>query len=403
MIAPGRGACQLEIGSFRATWQTADDNAQGYETGAVIRRVAVNPNQLIGAQVSLYTGKVRAYLDYKAIPYVEVAATREVYRDVILPRTGVRFIPVLISEDDVAVQDSSAIIDFLEARYPERCVYPETPIQRWIARLLEVYADEWLVIPAMHYRWNVPENRAFAIEEFGRLSTPDVPLDEQRAIGERLAGPFAGALPSLGAHAHMTAAIETSYLEMLSDFDRHLALHPYLLGARPSIGDFAFYGPLYAHLFRDPASGRLMKAHAPRVADWVERMRKPTPRAGELVAEDAVPDTLLPLLERMFREQGPVLASTLRALASFVLEPPEAPLPRKLGTHTFRIGDAVGERAISSFNLWRWQRADDEYQAFSDELRACADAILERVGGIELAHTRIETRLERKQNRLFRR
>ena len=37
-------------------------------------------HQLIGAQVSLYTGKVRAYLDYKAIPYDEVLATRDSHR-----------------------------------------------------------------------------------------------------------------------------------------------------------------------------------------------------------------------------------------------------------------------------------------------------------------------------------
>lgn len=83
----------------------------------------MNTHRLIGAQVSLYTGKVRAYLDYKALPYQEVLATREVYRDVILPRVGVRFIPVLISDDDVAVQDSSEIIAFLEARHPAPSSY----------------------------------------------------------------------------------------------------------------------------------------------------------------------------------------------------------------------------------------------------------------------------------------
>ena len=52
-------------------------------------------HQLIGAEVSYYTGKVRAYLRYKGMAFDEVSATREVYRDIILPRTGVAFIPVL--------------------------------------------------------------------------------------------------------------------------------------------------------------------------------------------------------------------------------------------------------------------------------------------------------------------
>src|SRR5690349_17598234 len=105
-------------------------------------------HKLIGAEVSLYTGKVRAYLRYKGIPFEEVAASAEIYRDVIIPRTGVRYIPVLISDDDVAVQDSTAIIDFMEARYPEAPVYPSGPVQRLVALVLETYADEWLVVPA---------------------------------------------------------------------------------------------------------------------------------------------------------------------------------------------------------------------------------------------------------------
>src|ERR1700712_4192550 len=96
--------------------------------------------RLLGAQVSFYTGKVRAYLQYKALPFSEVLATREVYRDVIVPQTGVRFIPVLITSDAVAIQDSSAIIQFLEQRHPESSVYPESGVQRLVALLFEVYA-----------------------------------------------------------------------------------------------------------------------------------------------------------------------------------------------------------------------------------------------------------------------
>src|SRR3990167_2193373 len=128
----------------------------------------IKRHQLIGAQVSLYTGKLRCYLDYKAIPYDEIVASTEVYREVIIPRTGVQYIPVLISDDDIAVQDTTEIIDFLEARYPTAPIYPATPKQKLMALLLEIYGDEWLVLPAMHYRWNVPKNPEFARQEFGR-------------------------------------------------------------------------------------------------------------------------------------------------------------------------------------------------------------------------------------------
>lgn len=358
-------------------------------------------HQLIGAQVSYYTGKVRAYLQYKRIPFAEVAATREIYRDVIVPRTGVRFIPVLISDDDIAVQDSTAIIDFLERRHPDPGIYPPGAVQRLAALLLEVYADEWLLLPAMHYRWNVPENRAFAIEEFGRLSVPSADAAEQRAIGEKLAGPFAGALPALGVSAETAPAIEASYRELLADFDRHLAEHGYALGPCPAIADFALYGPLYAHLYRDPASGRLMKTAAPRVADWVGRMQRGEQTSQSFPQGDEIPTTLEPLLARMFREFGPVLASTIERLGSFEPETPDAPLPRAIGRHRFELGGATGERAIYPFNAWRWQRAYDHYHGLAGADRSRADALLERTGGRALLQLPLRRRLERRDNLLF--
>jgi hypothetical protein len=36
------------------------------------------------------------------------------------------------------------------------------------AMLLELYGDEWLVMPAMHYRWSFPEQRERLLYQFGR-------------------------------------------------------------------------------------------------------------------------------------------------------------------------------------------------------------------------------------------
>lgn len=356
-------------------------------------------HKLLGAPVSYYTAKVRAYLQYKQIAFDEVLATREVYRELIVPRTGVRFIPVLITDDDLAIQDSSAILDHLERRYPEPCIEPSSPAAQLVALLFETYGDEWLVLPAMHYRWNVPENRAFAIEEFGRLSMPTASPDEQRAIGEKLAGPFAGALPWLGVSSATAPAIEASYRELLADFSAHLASHPYLLGGRPSRGDFALYGPLYAHLYRDPASGRLMEELAPRVVDWIARLREGQPTAAEFAPVEALQPTLTPLLARMFREFGPVLRGTLARLQTAELAA-DGMLPRALGMQTFQLGTALGERAVYPFNVWRWQRVHDLYRTLDATERARADGLLEAAGGLQLMHTPLERRLARVDNRL---
>ena len=358
------------------------------------------PHQLIGAEVSYYTGKVRAYLRFKHIPFVEVSASRDVYRDVIVPRTGVRFIPVLVSNEDVAVQDSRAIIDYLDVLHPAPSIVPPGTTQRLVSLLFELYADQWLLLPAMHYRWNVPENRSFAIAEFGRLSVPEASVAEQVAIGEKLSVPFAGALPSLGVHPETARAVEDSYRAFLADFDAHLAMHPRVLGSRPSIADFALFGPLYAHLYRDPASGRLMKELAPQVARWVESFLSPPTSDGAFLDDDRVPSTLEPMLARLFREFGPILASTIERLMAYEPESPGAPLPRTLGKHAFRLGNVSAQRAVYPFNVWRWQAVHDCYHGLSGPAREAADALLERIGGRSLFRISLARRLARVDNQL---
>ncbi|MBI1238708.1 MAG: glutathione S-transferase [Alphaproteobacteria bacterium] len=355
---------------------------------------------LYGAPISYYTGKARAYLDWKGVPYREELASREVYKNVILPRVGWPVIPVVVLPDDTTLQDTTEIIDAFEAREPDPSVYPSGPAQRLAALLLEVYGDEWLVLPAMHYRWNF--NRDWAVGEFGKTSAPNATPEEQRAIGEKAAVPFAGALPFLGVTPETIPAIEDSYLALLHGLDRHFSVYDYCFGSRPSIGDFGLLGPLYAHLYRDPKSGELMKARAPRVAQWVERMvSPPRPRGGTFLPNDEVPETLLPILRRMMREQMPVLADAGRKLDDWAADqPPGAPVPRALGMHRFTLADAAGERAVMTFSLWMLQRPLDFHRSLTGAGRAAADRLLAEIGAAVFSEFSVKSRLTRRNFKL---
>ena len=63
--------------------------------------------KLYGAELSLYTGKVRAYLRFKQIPFIEIFSSRRIYQDVIEPKTGVRFIPVIETPEGEFIQDTA--------------------------------------------------------------------------------------------------------------------------------------------------------------------------------------------------------------------------------------------------------------------------------------------------------
>lgn len=353
---------------------------------------------LVGTQLSYFTGKVRSYLRWKGVDFRERVATPEVYSEVIEPRIGYAVIPILIGPDDEVIQDSHCIIKHAEARERGLSVFPDGPVQKLASLLIQLYADEWLVIPAMHYRWNY--NEAWVLEEFGRIAAPNASAEEQQRIGRVAGERFRSFVPRLGVSEDTISGIEAHYEGFLADFSDHLRNAPYVLGSRPSFGDFALFGPLYAHLYRDPASGAIMRDVAPMVADWVERMNSGGGR-GELLDGDAVPETLLPILKRQMREQLPNLISTSKYFAEWAeVQPAGARVPRGLGVHEFTIGGQSGERAVITFSLWRLQAVLDHLATLSKADQDRAGALLRSVGGEALLNFELPRRLERKEFRL---
>jgi glutathione S-transferase len=350
---------------------------------------------LYGAQISYFSGKVRAYLQWKGVPFTERESDADIYRRAIVPGVGFPVIPVVRTPGGALLQDSTDIIEALEAAHPQPGTVPPGGVQRFVARLLELYGDEWLIIPAMHYRWH--HNRDWAMRAFGQLNAPDASADAQFEIGQRRAQPFAQAAVLLGAQAHMHGAIERSYEALLRELDAHFAVHRCVLGDRPSIADFGLYGPLYAHQYRDPASGALMKRLAPNVVAWIERLRDGAmPTDGRFAPDDAIPPTLLPVLRRLMREQLPVLAGTIERLNAWIAEHPgEQAVPRALGMHAYELDSERGERIVRPYSLWMLQRAADAHAALSSAERERADELLTDIGGSGFTRLPRMPRLER--------
>lgn len=356
------------------------------------------PLKLYGAQLSYFTAKARAFLLNKRLAYDEVLATEQVYREIILPKAGVNFIPVVGLPDGRVIQDTSDIIDALDGLSPLNPVLPETPRQRLAAILIEVLADEWFVLPAMHYRWT--KNRSFAALGFGAISRPNAATEEQRAVGDKLCARFEGSLPFLGVTPDTAPGIEAAYESFLDLFAEHLKTHDYALGGRPTLADHALMGPLYAHLYRDPASGEIMHQRAPRVAAWVERMNMPPATFGELAADDAISAPMTEILKRCYAEFWPVIAGTLDALDAWIeAHPGEAP-PRGIGTQRFTVGGRAGERVIFSYTQWMWQRALDVHAALDDAARAEAAPFLAGIGLADAFSRPLSRRVARIANRL---
>mgnify|MGYP003575839729 CR=1 FL=1 len=98
----------------------------------------MNRYTLDGSPISYFTGKVRAYLQWKQIPFDEVMSTAEVFREVILPRVGFAVIPVVTTPEGETLQESTDIIEVLVQRHGGPSVVPAGGVQRLAASRLEL-------------------------------------------------------------------------------------------------------------------------------------------------------------------------------------------------------------------------------------------------------------------------
>lgn len=355
---------------------------------------------LYAAPLSLYSGKARGYLRWKNVPFKEVLATREVYGREILPRVGWPVMPVMIAPDDTTVQDTTDIIDYVEAREGGPSIYPEGPKQKLAALILELFGDEWLLIAAMYYRWTY--NEEFAYSEFGNALYAGLPPKERAEKGREDGARFKAFLPLLGITPKTAPAIEATYEEFLRAFDTHLAVHDYLFGSRPSIGDYGLLGPLYAHNYRDPASGEHMEKTAPRVSDWCRRTHAPQHfGGGEFARNDEIPETLLPILKIFSREQLPILLSTIEHMkAWYKSNPNESEVPRAIGMHEYAIGGVTDNRGVIPYPLWVLQRVTDHLAGLSGADKTDAKDLLTSIGADALIGLDTGPRLARKNFKL---
>ncbi|GAM98015.1 glutathione S-transferase [alpha proteobacterium U9-1i] len=234
------------------------------------------PFRLYGAELSPYSVKVRSYLRFKGLAFEWLersnARQEEFSRYAKLPLA-----PILVDADENAMQDSTPMIEALEREYAEPSITPDDASLAFLSALLEDYADEWLNKAMFHYRWAYPENQDSAAKRivdmlFEGAPTPDGMED---AVKTRMIG----RLHHVGSTPETAPLIEGSFTRVLATLDRMLAANKYLFGGRPSLADFGLAGQL-GQLRSDPTPGAIIKAQAPNVSRWLDRMDSPGVEGG---------------------------------------------------------------------------------------------------------------------------
>jgi glutathione S-transferase len=229
--------------------------------------------RIFGSEMSPYSVKVRSYFRYKGIAHDWLVRGPENQAEY-AKYAKLPLIPLVVTPDAKGLQDSTPILEAMEAEFPEPSIHPSEPVLAFVSALLEEWGDEWGNKWMFHLRWARPVDQDSAAERIARDMTGG-------ATGDALAKATAGVKARMvervwfvGSNAETAPQIEQSYLDTLDLLEAHLGSRAYLLGARPGFADFGVWGQLYECL-SDPTAGAWMRERAPRVTQYALRMLDP--------------------------------------------------------------------------------------------------------------------------------
>jgi glutathione S-transferase len=149
-------------------------------------------------------------------------------------------LPVLDYDGD-RIQDSSDIARFLEAKHPEKPVYPSDPVARASVAIWEDWADESLYWFEVYFRFMYDDARAksAALLSEGRSGLERVMLAiaVKRMYAKKLAAQGLGRMPR--------ERVEQKFVEHVDTLDTLLGSRPWLVGDTRTIADIAVASQLH--------------------------------------------------------------------------------------------------------------------------------------------------------------
>ncbi len=366
-------------------------------------------HKLYAVTHSLYSGRTRSYLIKQGIEFQEFSTGHESFKAEVLPKGKLATIPTLVTPQGEVIRDGAAIIEHFEAASgrPSR---PTGARQQIISALFDVIGTDGLLRPAMHYRWNFPEDNLEFVRYHFLYSQRDMPEREEKT--EAMMNRMRHAAMFFGVTDDSREVVEALYLEFLDVLNAHFERYPYLLGWRPCIGDYGLLAPMYAHLGRDPHPARLMQQRATRVYRWVERMNRADQDVPEyydagtdFLSDDEVPDTLTAVLRALAEDFVPETLAAAQCINSWLADnQPEAGsaavgrLAQSIGTCQFDLRGETVTALAQPHRFYLLQRVQDAYAALTPDQQLAVDDLLADCGMSDILAARLDRRIGRADN-----
>lgn len=325
-----------------------------------------NMYRLYGVEISLFSSKVRAYMNYKGLDYVEKAPNFLDFRR-FAKEVNARVMPVVETHEGDLLADTSLIIEALEAQHPEPSITPSAGQVQIAAMLFEAWIDEVNYIIAGHTRWSHDENFPLFRDTMGKAMFPILPKILQNWMVEKTAvAAMRNLKPKMGFTPNQIPILDQWIVELLDKLDAHFQAHNYLFGGKPTVADYALVGCCYGHLYLDPWPRRELIDPRPHLKAYTERVHSGEKATGDWFSAGEFPESLQALLSMMFTQLYSINQQTVEIVEQLILQENKRPgdvLSRFPGKIDLPMLNKTYNKVTFSYTLWMMQRIQ----------RACAE------------------------------
>lgn len=326
------------------------------------------------SDISYFSGKLEAYLRYKEVPHSLVDCNRHTLK-MIARKTGTQKMPAIEMANGQWLYDTTPMMQWLEQRHPEQTVLPPNPALRFVALLLEDYADEWLWRPAMWWRW--------------------VPKSSRVTLGRRIAGAMASKALAIplgfyfarrqlnewlwkdGVNKHNSNDVRDMLFRELEFLEPLFSKQAFLLGSHPSVADFGYFASMFRHFGNDPISAEVMRQEGPNTYEWLARLwnAKHSQLGKEIIWVWPAADYWQPLLKRIAQDYLPYLHQNALAFS------------QRQKRFDYQ-GDslAFAGTVTTNYRVWCRQELQREFSLLGEEDQQKVEQLFAQAGGIASLH-----------------
>lgn len=353
---------------------------------------------LYGWQVSYFTAKVRAYLNYKSLDYREIPPNF-IHFGWFAKEVDAAVIPVLKTPEGKLLADSSLIIEELERRNSYPSIIPPTPKQKILSELFEAWIDEVGLPIALHTRWSHSENYATFLQEAGKAVLP-IPIKPLRnaLLEKTVANKMRRYAKDVGVVPEQIPLLNKWINYVLDLLESHFQQHNYLFGGRPTIADYGLIGLCQAHLFIDPWSKRELIEPRPHLMNYILRVHNGEDCDGTWLQEDDIPQSLVPIFELIFKEFFPLVEQTSSMVQRYIKDnntKQGQSIKRMPGSISMPMLDGYYTKKTQSYTLWMMQRLQDDFLRLPETEQTEVDKWFSSLGQPSLKHFCFGPRVER--------